>query len=131
MIWHDIRDPKTRSSMNWRGKYNLHPLHIEDCRNRNQSAKVEPMNDYLFIVLKPVDMTRSTTSEHRGSRFLHRTGLDHHGPGRQVCRMSTEALNKVRSGGAKLRSDEIFYRVMDVDRGCISADDRPGKRPYR
>ena len=31
--------------------YNLHQLHIEDCRNRNQAAKVEAQNGYLFIVL--------------------------------------------------------------------------------
>ena len=98
--------------MNWRGKYNLHPLHIEDCRNRNQAAKVEPMNDYLFIVLKPIDMDEEYTLQISGSGFLHRRGLDHHGAGRQ-CQTATDALNKVKRT-PKLRPDEMFYRVMDT-----------------
>ena len=56
MIWHDIRDPKDPQLDELARKYNLHPLHMEDCRNRNQAAKVEQMNEYLFIVLKPIDM---------------------------------------------------------------------------
>ena len=52
MIWHDIRDPQDPQLDELARKYNLHPLHMEDCRNRNQSAKVEQMNEYLFIVLQ-------------------------------------------------------------------------------
>ena len=113
MIWHDIRDPKDPQLDELAKRYNLHPLHIEDCRNRNQAAKVESMNDYLFIVLKPVDMTEEYN--------LRIADLDFFiGPGwiitvqEDKCENATEALNKVRSASAKLRSDEVFYRVMDV-----------------
>ena len=61
MTWHDIRDPQDPLLDELARKYNLHPLHIEDCRNRNQAAKIEPMNDYLFIVLKPVDLKEDHT----------------------------------------------------------------------
>ena len=60
MTWHDIRDPNDPLLDELARQYNLHPLHIEDCRNRNQAAKIEPMNDYLFIVLKPVDIDKTT-----------------------------------------------------------------------
>ena len=35
--------------------------HIEDCRHGNQNAKVEEQGDYLFVVLKLVELTRLTT----------------------------------------------------------------------
>jgi magnesium transporter len=61
MIWHDLRDPNDPRLQELALKYNLHPLHLEDVRNRNQSAKVEPLNGYLFVVLKPVEMVDECT----------------------------------------------------------------------
>jgi magnesium transporter len=40
-------------------RYHLHALHIEDCRHRDQRAKVEDGPDYIFVVLKPVHVTAS------------------------------------------------------------------------
>jgi magnesium transporter len=113
MIWHDIRDPKDPELDELAKRYNLHPLHIEDCRNRNQAAKVEPMNDYLFIVLKPVDMTEEYNLRIADLDFF--IGTDWIITVQEdKCENATDALNKVKSAGPKLRSDEIFYRVMDV-----------------
>ena len=50
MTWHDIRDPKDAELDRLAERYNLHPLHIEDCRQGNQNAKVEEQGDYLFVV---------------------------------------------------------------------------------
>ena len=54
MIWHDLRDAKDPELDALAQRYDLHPLHIEDCRHRNQRAKVEEGADYIFVVLKPV-----------------------------------------------------------------------------
>jgi magnesium transporter len=113
MIWHDIRDPKDPLLDELASRYNLHPLHIEDCRNRNQAAKVEPGNEYLFVVLKPVDMNEEYA--------LHIADLDFFiGPDwiitvqEDKCKNATDALDKVKRAGSKLRVDEIFYRILDV-----------------
>lgn len=112
MIWHDIRDPNDPQLDELAKKYNLHPLHIEDCRNRNQAAKVEPMNDYLFIVLKPVDMTEEYTLRIADlDFFIGRDWIITVQEDR--CETATQALNKVKEN-TNLRADEIFYRVMDV-----------------
>lgn len=112
MIWHDIRDPEDPKFDELAAKYNLHPLHIEDCRNRNQSAKVEPMHEYLFVVLKPIDMD----AEHRlkivdidffiGADWIITVQ-------EESCHSVTQALDRVGGAATKLRPDEVFYRVMD------------------
>lgn len=111
MTWHDIRDPNDPLLDELARQYNLHPLHIEDCRNRNQAAKIEPMNDYLFIVLKPVDLRQDHTLQIADLDFFIGkdwiiTVQEHQ------CENAAEALNKVKQN-PKLRPDEIFYRVMD------------------
>ena len=54
MRWYDIRDPNDPELDRLAAEFHLHPLHIEDCRHRNQRAKVEENGVYLFTVLKPV-----------------------------------------------------------------------------
>ncbi|PWT97699.1 MAG: magnesium and cobalt transport protein CorA [Terriglobia bacterium] len=54
MEWHNILDPASPELDQLAQRYNLHPLHIEDCRHRGQRAKIEEAQDYLFTVLKPV-----------------------------------------------------------------------------
>jgi magnesium transporter len=112
MIWHDLRDPNDPRLQELALKYNLHPLHLEDVRNRNQSAKVEPLNGYLFVVLKPVEMVDECT--------LNIADLDFFiGPDwlitiqEERCAAVTSALDKVEGVSGTLRADEIFYRVMD------------------
>ena len=41
MEWHKIFDPNSQELDRLAERYHLHPLHIEDCRHRNQSAKIE------------------------------------------------------------------------------------------
>ncbi|HYI94801.1 MAG TPA: magnesium transporter CorA family protein [Bryobacteraceae bacterium] len=112
MDWLDLRDPDDPRLPELAEKYKLHPLHLEDVRNRNQSAKAEPLNEYLFIVLKPVEL--------RGDRTLSIADLDFFlGPDwlitvqEESCAAVTFALDKLEGIRASLRPDEVFYRVMD------------------
>ena len=56
MDWRQIRDPQDPELDRLAELYRLHPLHIEDCRHRNQSAKVEESRSYMFAVLKTVEI---------------------------------------------------------------------------
>ena len=112
MTWHDLRDATSPLLDELAAKYRLHALHVEDCRNRNQSAKVETQNDYLFIVLKPIEMDNEYC--------LHIADLDFF-MGRdwmitvqeEACASVSDALDRVKTAAPELRPDEIFYRVMD------------------
>src|SRR3954462_294712 len=59
MTWHDIGDPASRQLDDLAVKYSLHQLHIEDCRQSTHRIKVESDGQYLFIVLKLLDLEQS------------------------------------------------------------------------
>ena len=54
MPWYNILDPNGPELDQLAERYKLHPLHVEDCRQRDQRAKIEEGHGYLFTVLKPV-----------------------------------------------------------------------------
>lgn len=94
------------------GEYNLHSLHMEDCRNRNQAAKVEAQNKYVFIVLKPVQMDEAYC--------LHVADLDFFIGSdwlitvqEESCTAVSDALDRAHNSAAN-RPDEVFYRVLDA-----------------
>jgi len=112
MNWYDIRDANDPKLDELARTYNLHPLHIEDCKNRNESAKLEQLNDYLFVVLKPIDMDEKFT--------LNIVDMDLFlGPDwiitvqEESCPVITRALSRLGGADSKYRPDEIFYRIMD------------------
>jgi magnesium transporter len=112
MKWHDIRDPKDPLLDELAVSLNLHQLHIEDCRNRNQSAKVEAQNGYVFIVIKPVEMDEEYC--------LRITDLDFFigddwliTVEEEECPSANKALEYARRADNKNRADQLFYRVLD------------------
>ena len=64
MKWHDIADPKDPELDRLAAQYHIHPLHIEDCRDRNQRAKVEENDVYIFTVLKTIDVQEDGNLPH-------------------------------------------------------------------
>ena len=113
MPWHHIENPQDPQLDELAKRYGLHPLHIEDCRNRNQRAKAEERPDYLFVVLKPVSRTDL------GS--LTFTDLDIF-IGRDFCitveeercKASQDALASAAKLADQNRPDQIFYRLFDA-----------------
>lgn len=115
--WHDIRDPNSPELDQLAERYGLHPLHIEDCRSRNQSAKIEEGQNYLFTVLKPVELA--------AHRALNIVDLDLFlGQNYLITVMETECgtvrqvLDAVHSKAAGQRPDQLYHQIMDgiVDR---------------
>ena len=112
MKWHDIRDPHDAEFDQLAATYNLHQLHIEDCRNRNQAAKVESQNGYLFIVIKPVVMDEeyclriADLDVFIGKDWLITVE-------EEQCESANRALEYARAAEPKTRGDQIFYRILD------------------
>ncbi|PYT31749.1 MAG: magnesium transporter CorA [Acidobacteria bacterium] len=112
MEWHDIRDPQDRRLGELATRYHLHPLHIEDCRHRNQSAKVEESRGYLFAVLKTVEVTDDGSITNGDlDVFLGRdfviTVEEANSPAAQ------RVLDEIRKAAPDLRADQLFYRIAD------------------
>jgi magnesium transporter len=112
MDWHEIRDPQDPELDRLAERYRLHPLHIEDCRHRNQSAKVEECHGYLFVVLKTVEAAGDGSPAVAdldlfvGRDFL----ISVEDPRQQSARA---VLAAVRAAAPQMRADQVFYRIAD------------------
>jgi magnesium transporter len=111
MKWHDIADPKDPELDRLAVQYHIHPLHIEDCRHRNQRAKVEENPGYIFTVLKTVQVQDGELAFHDLDVFL---GADWVITVQEGNRDGAAAiLQPVHAMEANLRSDQVFYRIYD------------------
>ena len=112
MDWHEIRDPQDPELDRLAERYRLHPLHIEDCRHRHQSAKIEESRGYIFTVLKVV--TRQTDGELRESDLDVFLGRDFVITVEEKnCPPARQLLEQVRSAASGQRADQVFYRTTD------------------
>ncbi len=110
--WHDLRDPASPELDELAARYGLHPLHIEDCRNRHQRAKVDEGDGYLFVVLKPIALDKdgavlpSDLDIFVGPNFALTVS---EGGGPDV----TQLLDSVHAAQVT-RPDQILYRIFDT-----------------
>jgi magnesium transporter len=112
VIWHDLRDPNDPELDAIAAQLRLHPLHIEDCRHDRQRAKVEEGADYIFVVLKPVHATdEGEVSITELDIFLGRDYVItvQHGD----CPTVRAALDQLHTTAAKVRADQLFYKILD------------------
>jgi magnesium transporter len=113
MEWHKIVDPNSPELDRLAERYHLHPLHIEDCRQRDQSAKIEEGPAYIFTVLKALRLDADgavLTSDldiFFGSDFII-TVLE------EECRDVENILEQVsKASETNPRADQIYYRIVD------------------
>jgi magnesium transporter len=113
MEWHNVPDPSSPELDGLAERYGLHPLHVEDCRHRNQRAKVENGEGYFFIVLKPLRLNAEESLEAGdldvfiGPDYVI-TVEEQEYP--EVGRM----LDAVRKNPRVTAPDQLLYRVMDL-----------------
>src|SRR5262245_58481948 len=113
MEWHNIHDPASPELDRLAERYNLHPLHIEDCRHRDQRAKIEEGQGYLFTVLKPVRIDPEGNFDavdldiFLGKDFII-TVLE------TDCPELRDVIDRVHKGlTLDTRADRIYYRLVD------------------
>jgi magnesium transporter len=113
MPWHNILDPDGPELDQLAERYKLHPLHIEDCRQRDQRAKIEEGHGYLFTVLKPVRIDAEGNFDavdldiFLGADFLI-TVVE------TDCRELRDLVGRVQKAMAEeSRFDRVYYRIVD------------------
>jgi magnesium transporter len=112
MDWHEIRDPQDPELDRLAERYRLHPLHIEDCRHRRQSAKIEESRGYIFTVLKIVtEQTDGALRESDLDIFLGRDFVIT--VEEKSCPPARQLLEKVRRAASGQRADQVFYHITD------------------
>jgi magnesium transporter len=111
--WHNVTDPMGPELDRLAERYHLHPLHIEDCRHRNQSAKIEEGEGYIFCVLKVIRLL--------SDGGLAAADLDIFFGHDFVITVEEEDCPEIKniieqtgkSPTALQRPDQVFYRVID------------------
>ena len=113
MEWHNISDPASAELDRLAERYQLHPLHIEDCRHRNQSAKIEEGQAYLFTVMKVVRFDPQDELEIADLDIF--LGQDYLITVVETECPETEGLiDRVRKATAgTTRADQVYYRLID------------------
>lgn len=112
MEWHDIQDPASPELDRLAEQHKLHPLHIEDCRHRNQNAKVEETDHYLFVVLKTVDVQPDESIEIGDlDLFLGKDFLITVQEG--VCASARLLLDNLRRSHNQEPPHQLLYRIID------------------
>jgi magnesium transporter len=110
--WHDLRDPMSSELDHLAQRYQLHPLHVEDCRHRGQNAKVEEQGHYLFIVLKSVEVDSDGEMNFTDfDIFLGREFVITVQEGN--CEPARRVLDHLKPAANQLRADQLMYRITD------------------
>ena len=109
--WFDVADPASPDLDELAKRFGLHPLEIEDCRNRPQRAKLEEYENHVFIVLKHLMQAGKNPKFDDLDVFLGPDFLI------TVHAAECEVLSKVcqrAQQNAVRRLDQILYAIVDL-----------------
>jgi magnesium transporter len=114
ITWVRCLDPGDADLLWLQNTFDLHPLTIEDCRNRNQRPKFEPYDGYGFLVLFTLLWERDTLETTEIHCFLMPRCLitveDQDGPAvAAVWQRMHQAPDLMQRG-----ADFVFYAVADA-----------------
>ncbi|WP_433971090.1 magnesium transporter CorA family protein [Tunturiibacter lichenicola] len=119
MPWYQLDDANDPKLDQLAKQYNLHPLHIEDARNQDESVKVDTTSIYTFAVFKPVRLvpdpdnpgeqmpTFSPIDIFAGKDFLI-TISD------PTCPTSEQALARARRDGDDEHPGKLLSLILDT-----------------
>src|SRR6185312_6276868 len=111
MPWYELESAKDPRLDELAKQYNLHPLHIEDCRSDNEGVKVDTGPHYTFAVFKPVHMNGdpafTTTDIFAGKDFFITIT-------EPTCPSSAEALARARRDGSDDNPGKLLYLILDT-----------------
>lgn len=70
--WFHLSDPSSSALDQLAAHFGIHPLQVEDCRNRRQTARVEEHDSYSFIVIK---VLATVSSDKRAAGSVPSSGV--------------------------------------------------------
>lgn len=117
MPWYELESAADPRLDELAKQYNLHPLHIEDCRSDHESVKVDTAPHYTFAVFRPVHLdgnhgtpgtpSFTTIDIFAGKDFLI-TIAD------PKCPSTAEALARARRDGSDDNPGKLLYLILDT-----------------
>jgi magnesium transporter len=119
MPWYQLDNPSDPKLDELGRQYDLHPLHIEDVRSKDESVKVDTGANYTFAVFKTVSLKPnpdrptekmpvfSTIDVFAGKDFLI-TVVN------PECPSTDEALSRARRAGDDEHPSRLLYVILDT-----------------
>jgi magnesium transporter len=125
VAWYCIDDPKDPKLDELAAQFQLHPLHIEDCRSENERAKSEEMPNYLFVLVKYIH--KSPEGEPCWSELCMFVGHDFFITVRDAdlpADVVLDSARKANEGGGDARPSKLLYLILDtvVDSYFVNID---------
>lgn len=122
MAWYALDHPDDPQLDELAVRFQLHPLHIEDCRSNNERLKAEGTEHYLFLVLKYIQ-TVDDGDISFGSIYLF-VGRDFLISVRDPSFMGREVLDRAIKAGPEEKPSKLLYLITDsiVDSYFVSID---------
>ena len=112
MAWYAIDDPKDPKLDELAAQFQLHPLHIEDCRSENERAKSEEMPNYLFVLVKYTH--KSPDGEPMWTELCMFVGHDFFITVRDEDCPADVVMEAARKGGENERPSKLLYLILDT-----------------
>jgi magnesium transporter len=119
MPWYQLEDANDPKLDELAREYNLHPLHIEDARSKDESVKVDTGTHYTFAVFKPVSLKPDPDAPSESMPVF--TAIDIFA-GKDflititdpTCSASSEALQRARREGDDDQPGKLVYLILDT-----------------
>jgi magnesium transporter len=119
MPWYQLEDANDPKLDELAREYNLHPLHIEDARSKDESVKVDTGARYTFAVFKPVHLKPDPDAPSESMPVF--TSIDIFA-GKDFlititdpsCPSTSEALQRARREGDDDQPGKLVYLILDT-----------------
>jgi len=122
--WYHLADPASPALDELAAHFGIHPLQVEDCRHRRQTARLEEHERYTFVVIKVLAQPRGGNQDNARAASGHASETA--GASREASPESVSPLPvKVSPATVRLRFEDfdIFVGqdfVLTVDEGECS-----------
>ena len=122
MSWYALDDPNDPKLDELAVQFQLHPLHIEDCRSNNERLKAEGTDNYLFLILKYIQTVEDGDIGF-GSVYLF-VGRDFLITVRDRNCVGQEVFDRATKAGLEEKPAKLLYLITDsiVDSYFVSID---------
>jgi magnesium transporter len=119
MPWYQLDDAHDTRFDELARQYNLHPLHVEDARNEDESVKVDTAATYTFAVFKPVRL--DPDPDELGEKMPVFSPIDIFA-GKDFlitisdpnCPTTQQALDRARRDGDDEHPAKLVYLILDT-----------------
>jgi magnesium transporter len=115
LLWLDLDDPMSRALDDLASRYGFHELAVEDCRNRQQLAKVDYYEGYSFYIInsthysqKPCEVRLREIDAFLGPDYIVTVHYDESLSIKEIERRL--AQNQTRYD----RPDEVLHAIIDI-----------------